>query len=574
MADRDTGSTLRPLARLFRLASPDTKSILASLPCDVLLEIAKCLPCLADVLHMCLTSSLMYNQVMEVLYASVDLSSAYQCSRTLNMLHNRPEVARHVRQLVVRPDDDPRRKRRRYSPVDGYLVSAAVRQAALKFDALHTFIWDGEDLPPYDDMWFALRISCPQLHTIGTTIGPVPPNPRSHLFDFSNLRGFSLTLRSGFYNNFDSWDDMPPFRPLWDMLIKRCPNLEVLTVDGISARPGDARILYSARWPKLRTLVVGPILLQREAHLFNVQEKPPFATFLESHHNLRSLHLTSHAGGLSAADLQALDADALPELSEFCGSLSQLQALPRSVLKSIKSARFPEPLLLREVTPPLTVSMVLQTLSSLTHLSINFVLQSGYYDNIGVLKTIVSNCPLLTKLDIICSSQPAFYLDAFSKAIRSLSKLRVLSLTLVKVPGDEPMIKGAARIALSNPRLKKFNVSYISRYTISLRHSHHIYGTPVHSDAYETGSYELICDRHGLPIKLTVYERRSQTFVWLHWVTRRRYVHDLRPPGHPDVLRKGLAHLLMEKGNAGEEMRLIFFCCMLVVLAFTATVKT
>lgn len=550
------------------------KSPLTSLPGDVLLEIAKFLPCLADVLHVCLTSSVIYNQVMQVLYESVDLCSADQCSRTLSMLQRRPEVARHVRKLVVRPDEDPRRRRRRYSPVDGYLVSASVRQAAPRLDALHTFIWDGEDLPPYDDMWFALRISCPQLRTIGTSMGPVTPNPRSHLFDFSNLAGFSLTLRSGFYSQFDVWDDLPPFQPLWDMLIKRCPNLEVLTVDGVSARPADARILYSARWPKLRTLVVGPILVQHEAHNFNItQEKPPFARFLEEHKDLRSLHLTSHHAGLSAADLHALDMEALPHLTEFCGSLSQLQALPHSVARSIKSARFPEPMLLREVTPPLTVSMVLHNMSSLTNLSINFVLQSGYYDNIGVLKSIVSSCPLLINLEITCSSQPAFYLDAFSRAIRSLSKLRTLSLTMVKVPGDEPMTKGAARIALSNPRLKKFTVSYVSRYASFPRHFHHIYSQPMHSDAYETGTYEVICDQHGLPIKLSVYERHSQTLVWWHWVSRRRYVYDLRPPGHPDAERKGLVQLLMEKGNAGEETRLLFFCCMLVALALLATIR-
>ncbi|TFK53529.1 hypothetical protein OE88DRAFT_1717762 [Heliocybe sulcata] len=574
MIERGAGGTLLPLARLLRLAPSSTKPVFLLLPGDVLLEIAKCLPCLADVLHMCLSSSLIYNQVMEVLYTSVDLSSAQQCSRTLSMLQNRPEVSRHVRQLVVRPDDDPRRKRRRYSPVDGYLVSAAVRQAAHKLDALHTFIWDGEDLPPYDDMWFALRVCCPQLHTIGTSIGPVTPNPRSHLFDFSNLKGFSLTLRSGLYSSFDTWDDLPPFRPMWEMLIKRCPDLQVLTVDGISARPGDARIMYSARWPKLRTLVVGPILIQHEAHIFNHDEKPPFAAFLEGHPELRSLHLTTHAAGLSAADLHALHPHALPELSEFCGSLSQLQALPRPVLKSIKSARFPEPMLLREVTPPLTVSMVLQTLPSLTNLNIDFVLQSGYYDNIGVLKSIVSSCPLLTNLEITCSSQPAFYLDAFSRAIRSLSKLRTLALTIVRVPGDEPMIKGAARIALSNPRLRRFTVSYISRYTSFPRHSHHIYVALMPLDAYEVGSYELICDQHGLPIKLIVYERHSQALLWMHWVTRRRYVHDLRPPGHPDAQRKGFTQLLMEKGNAGEEARLLFFCCVLVLLAFTATLRT
>ena len=43
---------------------------------------------------------------------------------------------------------------------DGYAVSSAVRRAAQHLEVLRCFVWDGEELPPYDDMWFALRISC------------------------------------------------------------------------------------------------------------------------------------------------------------------------------------------------------------------------------------------------------------------------------------------------------------------------------------------------------------------------------------------------------------------------------
>ena len=43
---------------------------------------------------------------------------------------------------------------------DGYAVSSAVRRAARRLEVLNYFMWDGEELPPYDDMWFALRISC------------------------------------------------------------------------------------------------------------------------------------------------------------------------------------------------------------------------------------------------------------------------------------------------------------------------------------------------------------------------------------------------------------------------------
>ena len=38
------------------------------------------------------------------------------------------------------------------------MVAAAVGKAARYLDALNTFVWDGDGMPP-DDMWFMLRMS-------------------------------------------------------------------------------------------------------------------------------------------------------------------------------------------------------------------------------------------------------------------------------------------------------------------------------------------------------------------------------------------------------------------------------
>jgi hypothetical protein len=79
------------------------------------------------------------------------------------MLYARPERARHVRSLSVSPDSPgggaSSRWGRRALP-DAYAVSSAVRRAAKHLEVLRCFAWDGEELPPYDDMWFALRILC------------------------------------------------------------------------------------------------------------------------------------------------------------------------------------------------------------------------------------------------------------------------------------------------------------------------------------------------------------------------------------------------------------------------------
>ena len=76
------------------------------------------------------------------------------------MLYARSDRARHVRSLGLYPDSGGRTSKRGRSALpDAYQVSSAVRRAARNFEALRTFAWDGEELPPDDDLWFALRIS-------------------------------------------------------------------------------------------------------------------------------------------------------------------------------------------------------------------------------------------------------------------------------------------------------------------------------------------------------------------------------------------------------------------------------
>lgn len=72
------------------------------------------------------------------------------------MLNHRPDIARHVRKLLLRFASAPRTRSLDYN---GYLVSSLVYRLAHTLDALHTFIWDADELPQRDDMWFALRIS-------------------------------------------------------------------------------------------------------------------------------------------------------------------------------------------------------------------------------------------------------------------------------------------------------------------------------------------------------------------------------------------------------------------------------
>jgi hypothetical protein len=92
-----------------------------------------------------------------VLYESVVLESVEQCRLTLGMLSRTPDIARHIRELVIRPQA---RYKSYFSPADNASVSYAVRKISSekRLDALVTFKWDADELPYYEDIWFALRV--------------------------------------------------------------------------------------------------------------------------------------------------------------------------------------------------------------------------------------------------------------------------------------------------------------------------------------------------------------------------------------------------------------------------------
>ncbi|KAJ3826843.1 hypothetical protein F5880DRAFT_1541964 [Lentinula raphanica] len=543
---------------------------LADVPGDLLLEIASYLECRADVYNLCLTNHRFFATVSSVLYASVTLNSAEQCTTTLNMLRRHPYIARHVRELVVKPGQ--------LSSSDNQFnhsekASSAVRDIAMSrvLDALVKFTWDFDDLPVYDDMWFALRVCCPQLRYVGTSVGTRVPNLHSHLFDFVDLRGFSLYLKQGFFeSHLDIFSDeqQPTSRRFWDMLMHKCPNLQELVIDGVSPFPVDARPLSRARWPNLRRLVLGDVAvdwLPGDA-LAAPDAKSPFIEFLEAHPNLQSLGLSR--SNVSHARLATMAPDTI-KLRSFTGTLEQLQSIPH-MHKYLDSVAFREPMRTRDVTA-LAVASLLQKLTSLTKLKISFMLHS-MYDSGNLLRSLIASCPNLTHLELACGHKPSLQLELFAKTIRGFSKLRVLHLTVVKYPGDETLAAGAARIAMTNPRIKHFSLtllppSYPFGFPLPVLNF-----LPLPYRSKDSGSFTLTCDKHGLPQTLRGFERRRLTWPFGLGQTGRtkRYINDLRPAGSPGKRKsglKGVFQLMTESSAAGEEMRMMVFCALMVFLA-------
>lgn len=239
------------------------------------------------------------------------------------------------------------------------------------------------------------------------------------LFNFTDLLGFSLFLAPGFYENNSellldgmhpstaastlfnhSTEERPAGKKLWDMLFKRCPNLEELVIEGFSSFAADAHCLVDGRWPNLQKLALGDVSIDWDSP--SPAAKCPFISFLEAHTELQSLGLSRH--NIDPVQLNTLDADAF-KLTSFSGTLSQLQELSHSY-SSLKSLTFRDPIWSRDVTT-MTISSMLQQLTSLTELTISFMLQSPYDSN-NILRTLTLSCPHIHHLHLSCFRKTSF----------------------------------------------------------------------------------------------------------------------------------------------------------------------
>lgn len=209
------------------------------------------------------------------------------------------------------------------------------------------------------------------------------------------------------------------YNRIWDMLVRRSPNLRSLAIEGEWDEPIYAARLLDGNWPKLQKLSLTPVWFQEHIH----EGSQPLVEFLERHPAVEQLSL-KHV----RLDLSQLSPEALPKLRVFNGRLDHLRELgirgqplnalglqnPSTQLSSsplsqtLEELVLPDAMALRELTP-LAISSMLVGLRSLTALTISFSLESGYDSN-GVFRTIASACPQLHHLDLSCTSKPSFHL--------------------------------------------------------------------------------------------------------------------------------------------------------------------
>jgi hypothetical protein len=188
-------------------------------------------------------------------------------------------------------------------------------------------------------------------------------------------------------------------------MLKRCPNLEELTIAGSSAHPTDAHRLVEGRWPKLRKLTLGDVIIDWQTALANPDAKRPLVAFLEAHDALESISLSEH--NIHHTRLSNLSADALPHLKEFSGTLEQFWVL-HHIHPSLKSVTFCDPMLTREFTP-LVIAVALRNLRGLTKLKVSFVLHSMYH-SASLLRSLFTACPMLEHLELTCAHRSSLEL--------------------------------------------------------------------------------------------------------------------------------------------------------------------
>ncbi|CAK5281631.1 unnamed protein product [Mycena citricolor] len=512
---------------------------LSRVPADVLLDVAALLANRSDLLRQCKS---FYYELAPVLYQCVFLGSTEQCTATLNMLKRQRTIARHVRELIVRPSRPKGTREQLIS--DSRAASAAVAEIASNLDALKKFSWCGDEC--HEEMWLALRMCCPRLR---------------YLYDFVDLLGFSVNLTPGFYERdivslLEDEEERRPSKRLWDMLFQRCPNLEELVIEGHSPFPVDVRCLTEGRWPHLHKLRLGDVAVDWTTP--PTTGKGAFIAFLEAHDGLHSLGLSRH--NVDHRHLTALEPDIL-KLSSFTGTFPQLQTLV-STYPHLMSLTFREPLWSRDVMT-MTLSSVLQQLPALTQLNVTFLLHSPY-DSSSILRALMSSCPNLRDLKLSCIRTSSFQLDSFAKSLPAFRRLQTLKLTLVPT-GDMSISAAGSRIVRSNPRLHHLSLSFVhSGYPHALpRRSWLLFLIPRLVEANATFSIER--DQFGLPETLGIHERRTTVWPWRGLVHQSKVsAQDLRPS---TAANRNVVRILFERSAAGEEMRMIVFCSMLVCFA-------
>lgn len=195
------------------------------------------------------------------------------------------------------------------------------------------------------------------------------------------------------------------------MLLERCPDLEELTMGGASParRLFDIRHVMSGRWPRLRRLVFGDIVLQLDDESASSLDEKAFNDFFLYHSKLDVIALQHAGGNPNMPSSFLLPQYALPSIETFSGPLRYVRTLPQPTrLKHLALTCLHH---IPSSFPPTLA--VLYDLPSLISLTIWIDLSFGGrvpHDEGQMFRTLLAACPRLIHLDIMCLTRPTFHI--------------------------------------------------------------------------------------------------------------------------------------------------------------------
>ncbi|GLB39953.1 hypothetical protein LshimejAT787_0704630 [Lyophyllum shimeji] len=527
---RSLSRSRSPIPRIKQLFSsrnslpsrPPSESLPYPIPTEIIMKVGHHTTDLRDILSMSLTCRSARVALLPMLYATVELKTNRHCKAALEAFSRQPELtAQHIRSLIVRPNNVERTAAGDH--LNEALVAGLVIKIASRMRLLRSFCWDGQEMPD-DRMWLALRQFCPRLKSISTSIGALPLGGSDYLFEFRDLRKFTLAVKSDslrwLTDGRPSVEKLP--RRFWQMLIEHSPNLEELTIGGPAPSPRllDARHVTAGRWPRLRKLTLGDVrLLQSSGEDEKVPESQPLRNFLLAHPYLQEIAFL-HPGVTGFPSDLPLPAFALPRMDSFTSKHHDTPSL---------SVRFPTDLCDAEET---SVPKVLTLWIDLTFASRNVV-----HDDGDTFRTLLECCPHLLHFEVFCFTRPAFHVKEFSVALRRAApQLRSFSLTKIYKSSDEDMSHSAARIAHDNRNIQNFTLRYAQESWLTHRSGR----------VHQFGEYEVLPSVDGLPASLLAYEWGLKPFglTYLRNYCSGLYGRDVthHAPPSPSLILAGVTH--------------------------------
>ncbi|KAG6872001.1 hypothetical protein C0995_014020 [Termitomyces sp. Mi166 len=485
-----------------------------TIPTEVIRSVGHHTQSLRDVLSISLTCQSARRVLIPRLYATVELATNRHCKVTLEAFLHSPKFTRHIRVLTVRPNNVERTPQGDY--LDEELIAGLIATMAIRMPLLRSFRWDGLEMPN-DKLWLALRRFCPLLKSVGTGVGYLPIRNTDALFDFRDLKSFTLSVKSDSLEWLSDGHPTPEKLPrrCWQMLLEHCPNLQELTIGGSAPSPRifDTRHVTAGRWPRLRKLTLGDMRLQPPDHDRRARPNSSLDQFLIAHPRLQEVSFLQPGGDGFPYGL-SLPFASLPNMTSFSGPSSYLRCLPHpqniqhlsiTTLHHRLSA-FPRTYALLRAIPSL--------LSLTIWIDLTFANRNIIQDDSNIFRNLLECCPSLLHFEVFCFTRPSFHLKDFSAALRRSPRLRSFSLTKVYKSSDEDMGHTAVRIARDNPHIQHF----------SLRYTQESWLTHSSGSVKQLGRYEILAGADGLPISLLAREWGFKVFGQPY---SRQYVHDL-----------------------------------------------